>query len=114
MTVILLDHRPYSRLHEVSIFLGGMIESHIVVLPAAVILQCFSYKPVSYNARSSPLLVVLHGAQRNAADYRDWSKALADKTGALVVAPHFPAEQYVNEAIPANSSPRPSPPRVHS
>lgn len=56
-------------------------------------LQVFSYKPSGYDPITSNMVVVLHGAQRNARDYRDYSRDLADRTGALVIAPHFDKEK---------------------
>jgi poly(3-hydroxybutyrate) depolymerase len=60
-------------------------------------LDVFTYRPTNYAA--GPLLVVLHGMNRNADDYRDNAVVLGDRFGALIVAPrfgtnHFPAEAY--------------------
>lgn len=60
-------------------------------------LTLFTYKPAHY--RDGPLLVVFHGVARNADVYRDQAITMADRFGALVVAPRldetrFPEEWY--------------------
>lgn len=60
-------------------------------------LTVYTYKPSGY--REGPLLVVLHGVQRNAQEYRDFAIPLAERFGALVVAPlfdqaRFPTNRY--------------------
>src|SRR4051812_813660 len=50
------------------------------------------YKPASY--RGGPMLMVFHGLGRDAEQYRDYSKPLADRRGLLVVAPRFDAERF--------------------
>jgi pimeloyl-ACP methyl ester carboxylesterase len=57
----------------------------------------FTYKPPTYQ--DGPLLVICHGVQRNAEDYRNFAITLAERFGALVVAPlfdlkRFPSERY--------------------
>lgn len=52
----------------------------------------FTYKPPTY--RGGPLLMVFHGVQRNAEDYRNFAITLAERFGALVVAPLFDAERF--------------------
>src|SRR5438552_3268349 len=42
-------------------------------------LKLFTYKPKNYN--KGPLLLVFHGADRNADDYRDAAIPLADRRG---------------------------------
>jgi pimeloyl-ACP methyl ester carboxylesterase len=39
-------------------------------------------------------LLVFHGQNHNADDYRDWARPLADKHCMLVVAPRFPKSQF--------------------
>src|SRR5262249_3688185 len=51
-----------------------------------------TYKPKNYQ--EGPLFVIFHGVLRNADDYRDNAKALADRHGALVVAPRFDAQRF--------------------
>ena len=55
-------------------------------------LEVFTYKPVGYKA--GPLIVVCHGVLRNAAEYRDDAKGMADRFGAIVVAPKFPEAEF--------------------
>jgi pimeloyl-ACP methyl ester carboxylesterase len=54
-------------------------------------LTVFTYRP----ACSDPsLLLVLHGQNHNADDYRDWARPLADGHCLLVVAPRFAKSQF--------------------
>lgn len=60
-------------------------------------IEVFTYKPQRYSG--GPLLLTLHGLNRNAEGYRDYSRTLADRFGFLVVAPkfdpkHFPTWRY--------------------
>src|SRR4051812_41721878 len=55
-------------------------------------LKLFTYKPK--DSRKGPLLLVFHGADRNADDYRDAAIPLANRHGGLVVAPLFDAERF--------------------
>src|SRR5207302_8339535 len=59
-------------------------------------IEIFSYKPESY--RDGPLILVFHGVLRNADEYRDHSKGLADRLGALVAVPRFDKERFPNES----------------
>ncbi|HBJ83206.1 MAG TPA: hypothetical protein DDZ88_04900, partial [Verrucomicrobiales bacterium] len=59
-------------------------------------LDVFTYRPASY--RDGPLLVVMHGLNRNADDYRDSAVPLAEQLQALVVAPHFSKDRFSTEA----------------
>ncbi|MEO6245137.1 MAG: hypothetical protein ABIQ12_06850 [Opitutaceae bacterium] len=52
----------------------------------------FSYKPPTY--RDGPLLVVCHGVARNAEDYRNFAITLAERFGAIVVAPLFDTQRF--------------------
>ena len=52
----------------------------------------FTYKPPSY--KNGPLLVVFHGVQRNAEDYRNFAITMAERFGAIVVAPLFDASRF--------------------
>src|SRR5437762_3208612 len=52
----------------------------------------FSYKPSNYQ--DGPLILVFHGVNRNADDYRDNAITLADRTGALIAAPLFDSERF--------------------
>jgi pimeloyl-ACP methyl ester carboxylesterase len=55
-------------------------------------LTLYTYKPANY--RGGPLIIVFHGVQRNAVDYRDYAITLANRFGAIVVAPHFDKERF--------------------
>ena len=54
-------------------------------------LTVFTYRPA---CRDPSLLLVFHGQNRNADDYRDWARPLADKQCLLVVAPRFGKAQF--------------------
>lgn len=58
-------------------------------------LKVYTYKPPTYAG--GPLLVVVHGSDRNAADHRDWSIHMAERFGALVVCPEFDAARFNDE-----------------
>jgi hypothetical protein len=55
-------------------------------------LAVYTYKPASY--RDGPMIVVFHGLSRNAGEYRDHARGLADRRGAIVVAPEFDMERF--------------------
>jgi pimeloyl-ACP methyl ester carboxylesterase len=55
-------------------------------------LEVFCYKPKSY--RGERIIMVFHGTLRNAEEYRDHSVKMAERFGALVVAPKFDAERF--------------------
>ena len=55
-------------------------------------ITAFTYKPPTY--RDGPLLVVFHGVQRNAEDYRNFAITMAERFGAIVVAPMFDAQRF--------------------
>lgn len=59
-------------------------------------LELFTYKPK--NFKDGPLIVVFHGMLRNADTYRDNAIGLADRHGAIIVAPEFDQKRYPNEA----------------
>ena len=52
----------------------------------------FTYKPPAY--RDGPLFVIFHGVARNAEDYRNFAITLADRFGAIVVAPLFDSQRF--------------------
>src|SRR5208282_4421318 len=58
-------------------------------------LDVFTYKPK--NFKDGPLIVIFHGTNRNADEYRDFGKGLADRIGALVVAPLFDNKQFSSD-----------------
>lgn len=55
-------------------------------------LDVYTYKPASF--RDGPMLMVFHGADRNAQEYRDHARAMGDRFGMLVVAPRFDPIQF--------------------
>ncbi|MER3495878.1 MAG: hypothetical protein C4320_03155, partial [Armatimonadota bacterium] len=57
-------------------------------------LETYVYKPHSYRGRR--MICVLHGTLRNADEYRDHAIRMAERLGALVVAPKFDAERFPN------------------
>jgi hypothetical protein len=52
----------------------------------------YTYKPASY--RNGPMLMVFHGVDRNAEEYRDDARGLGDRHAAIVVAPEFDRKQF--------------------
>ena len=52
----------------------------------------FLYKPESYKRER--ILVVMHGVNRNAEEYRDHAEKMADRLGTLIVAPLFDVNQF--------------------
>lgn len=62
-------------------------------------IQVFTYKSPTFDR--GPLIVVCHGMLRNADEYRDDARALADRLGALVVAPMFPEDDFPYERYQA-------------
>lgn len=59
-------------------------------------LEVFTYRPPTYT--DGPLIVVFHGVQRNAEDYRNFAIALAERFGAVVAAPRFDRERFPYES----------------
>lgn len=55
----------------------------------------FTYRPASYTP-ASPVLIVMHGRNRNGADYRDWFAAESERRSFLVAAPQFDEAQYAH------------------
>lgn len=116
-SVLLLDEKPapqiFSAVEKVVAVKSQPAESAtarkpetVLNLPAGKHLSCmafhdkilriYSYKPADYE--NGPLLVVLHGMDRNAEDYRDRAVVMADQFRALVVAPEFDLKQFPSEA----------------
>lgn len=52
----------------------------------------YTYKPPTY--KDGPLLIVCHGVQRNAEEYRNFAITLAERYGVIVVAPLFDDERF--------------------
>lgn len=91
---IVLEVTPKST-PESSAFLS-LGKSHFTAGVKGKTLNVFSYRPDNYT--DGPLLVVMHGLNRNAEDYRDNSIPLAQRFEALVIAPEFSLEQFPTEA----------------
>ncbi len=52
----------------------------------------FTYKPPTY--KNGPLLVVCHGVGRNAEEYRNFAITMAERFGAIVIAPLFDTQRF--------------------
>lgn len=69
------------------------VSAEIPVGPSRVLLgetdpiEVFTYRPPS--SVNGPLLIICHGVQRNAEDYRNFAINMAERFGAIVAAPHF-------------------------
>ncbi len=55
-------------------------------------LAVFTYKPARF--KDGAILIVFHGVNRNADEYRDHARAMGDRFGMLVVAPRFDVAQF--------------------
>ena len=66
--------------------------SDLFVEAKAARIEVFTYKPANFDR--GPMIVVCHGMLRNADEYRDDARSLADRLGALVVAPLFPIDDF--------------------
>jgi poly(3-hydroxybutyrate) depolymerase len=53
----------------------------------------FTHRPASHTP-GSPVVIVMHGRNRNGADYRDWWVEASERSGALVAAPQFSEALY--------------------
>lgn len=60
---------------------------------SGVRLEVYYHKPKSLTP-SSPVILVMPGAGRNAWDYRDAWKAASEKYGVLIISPHYAQKQY--------------------
>lgn len=60
-------------------------------------IDVFTYRPA--NCSNGPLLVVIHGMNRDADKYRDNAVTLAERFNALVIAPRFDTNQFPSEAF---------------
>lgn len=63
-----------------------------LTVEVGVPLEVFTYRPPTY--RDGPLILVFHGVQRNAEDYRNFAITLAERFGAIVAAPRFDRERF--------------------
>ncbi len=59
-------------------------------------LEVFTYKPPAYQ--DGPLILVMHGMNRNPATYRDNAVQIGERFQALIAAPGFDLEQFPVEA----------------
>jgi pimeloyl-ACP methyl ester carboxylesterase len=71
----------------------------VLVETADAQIQVFTYKSPSFDR--GPMIVVCHGMLRNADEYRDDARTLADRLGGLVVAPQFPIDDFPYERYQA-------------
>lgn len=69
----------------------GRIEVNV-----GVALEVFTYRPPTFT--DGPLILVFHGVQRNAEDYRNFAIAMAERFGAVVAAPRFDKERFPYES----------------
>lgn len=73
----------------ISIFLPPVtVQTYNVGLP----IEVYQYRPANYDRKK--LIVVFHGTNRNADEYCLHAKGLADKYGALVIAPKFDEKRF--------------------
>lgn len=56
----------------------------------------YTYRPANYT--DGPIILVFHGVNRNAEDYRNNAIAMAERFGAIVVAPEFDKKRFPSEA----------------
>ncbi len=69
--------------------------SKIVVDVGSYKLDVFTYRPK--NFKDGPLIVIFHGTNRNADEYRDFGIGMAERFGALIAAPLFDSKQFSND-----------------
>lgn len=75
------------------------------------VIQVFTYRPSLYQG--GPLVLVFHGAGRNAEDYRNFAIAVAERFKVLVAAPlidreRFPPDAYIRgNMLEEDGTPRP-------
>lgn len=67
-----------------------------IELDLGVRLEVFTYRPPTYT--NGPLILVFHGVQRNAEDYRNFAITLAERFKAVVAAPRFDRERFPYES----------------
>jgi poly(3-hydroxybutyrate) depolymerase len=58
-------------------------------------IEVFFYKPAAYSG--GPLVIVVHGSDRNAQEYRDYAIPIAQRFNVLVVAPLFDAVRFTDD-----------------
>ncbi|MFO0939787.1 MAG: hypothetical protein U0930_03380 [Pirellulales bacterium] len=67
-------------------------KSHVQTKFRGTELELFCYKPDSYQGKR--MILVMHGTNRNAEEYRDNAINMADRLAALIVAPKFDLERF--------------------
>jgi poly(3-hydroxybutyrate) depolymerase len=60
------------------------------------VIKVFTYKPSLY--KDGPLVLVFHGVNRNAEDYRNFAIAVAERFKVIVAAPLFDKERFPSDA----------------
>src|SRR5688572_13599618 len=86
------------------LFLSAVL--HATPLPAGAssqdiattggVIKVFTYKPSQY--KGGPLVLVFHGVNRNAEDYRNFAIAIAERFKVLVASPLFDRERFPVDA----------------
>ena len=57
-------------------------------------LNAYTYRATGFSGSDGPIVFILHGAARNAIDYLNRFKPIAERHGALAIAPEFPDTIY--------------------
>ncbi len=68
---------------------------HFVLANEGEPIDVFTYKPPTYE--KGPILVVIHGSDRDAEDYRNDAISIAERLEVIVVAPLFDRERFSDE-----------------
>ncbi len=71
------------------------VGSGCITMAASNPITAFTYKPSGYV--NGPLLVVFHGVDRNAEEYRNHAISMAEKFKVMVVAPEFDQRRFTSE-----------------
>src|SRR5581483_6802986 len=58
-------------------------------------IKIYAYKPPTYDR--GPLIVVIHGSDRDAENYRNNAITVAERCNAIIVAPLFDPERFPDE-----------------
>lgn len=106
--VLPLDPRPSAALRRVlalslgTVFLCHTLPAYAQPIPAGTDqrtldvagtgIELYTYKPETYEG--GPLLLTLHGLNRNADGYLAYTRPLADRYGFLVIAPRFDRQRF--------------------
>jgi poly(3-hydroxybutyrate) depolymerase len=73
-------------------------KGEIMISLDAYNIKVYTYRPKTYSAAKSPMLVVFHGHSRNPETYLENASLLGDKNGVLVLAPDFDEKQFPSGA----------------